>query len=255
MSVPKPYAMFELAGKVAIVTGGSRGLGREIALAYARAGADIVVTSRKIAECRKVAEEIESETGRSALAHACHVGHWDELPELVEASYERFGHVDVLVNNAGVSPRYDSLDTVTEKLVDTTLDVNLKGPLRLASLVAPRMIEAGGGVIINVSSAASLRPDPSFVVYAAAKAALNSLTDGLARAYAPTVRVNCLVPGAFKTDMANAWTESAVAEFAKTFALGRAAAPSEIVGAALFLASDASSFTTGSLIRADGLPL
>src|SRR5437868_10581564 len=173
---------FDLSGRVALVTGGSRGLGRSIVLGLAQAGADVVVASRKLDNCEAVAEEVETTTGRQALPVACHVGYWDELEDLVDAAYERFGKVDVLVNNAGMSPLYPDLMSVTEELYDKVFDVNLKGPFRLAVLVGTRMVDQGGGSIINVSSIGSLRPYGGIVPYAAAKAGVNTMTGGLAGA-------------------------------------------------------------------------
>jgi NAD(P)-dependent dehydrogenase (short-subunit alcohol dehydrogenase family) len=159
----------------------------------------------------------------------------------------------VLVNNAGMSPTYGSLTEVTEKLFDTVVNLNLKGPFRLSVLAAERMVAAGRGVIVNVSTHGSLRPHPAYLPYAAAKAGLNALTEGLAKAYGPTVRVNTLMPGPFLTDISTAWglDVGAPNPFAD-YALQRAGDPAEIVGAALFLMSDASSFTTGSILHADG---
>jgi len=165
-----------LAGKVALVTGGSRGLGREMVLAFAGAGADVVITSRKIDACKEVAAQVEA-LGRGALPVACHVGHWEELDGLVEQAYGAFGRVDVLVNNAGMSPLYPDLPSVTEELWDKVLGVNLKGPFRLTALVGTRMAEGPyGGSIINVSSTGSIRPAPHMLPYDAAKAGLNALT-------------------------------------------------------------------------------
>jgi NAD(P)-dependent dehydrogenase (short-subunit alcohol dehydrogenase family) len=187
------------------------------------------------------------------MPYGVHVGRWDELDGLVEAVYERFGKLDVLVNNAGMSPTYGSLTEVTEKLFDTVVDLNLKGPFRLSALAGERMVPAGGGVIINVSTHGSLRPHPSYLPYAAAKAGLNALTEGLAKAYGPTVRVNTLMPGPFLTDISKAWAlGSGEANLFADYALQRAAEPAEIVGAALFLMSDASSYTTGSILHVDG---
>ena len=248
--------LFDLTDRVVLVTGGSRGLGREMALAAARCGADVVIASRKYDNCVATAAEIEAETGRRAMPYGVHVGHWDELDGLVETTYGRFGRIDVLVNNAGMSPTYESLTAVTEKLFDTVVNVNLKGPFRLSALVGERMVADGGGVIINVSTHGSLRPHPAFLPYAAAKAGLNALTEGLAKAYGPTVRVNTLMPGPFLTEISAAWglqdgLQDGVNPFAD-YALGRAGDPTEIVGAALFLMSDASSFTTGAILHADG---
>jgi NAD(P)-dependent dehydrogenase (short-subunit alcohol dehydrogenase family) len=241
-----------LTGKVALVTGGSRGLGREMALAFAAAGADVVVTSRKIQNCEAVVAEVEA-MGRRGLAVACHVGHWDELDALVAQSYDAFGHVDVLVNNAGMSPLYPDLPSVTEELWDKVLGVNLKGPFRLTALVGTRMAAGGrGGSIINVSSTGSLRPQPHMLPYDAAKAGLNTLTEGFAKAFGPTVRVNCIMAGPFLTDISKAWDESTLETGMRHHALQRAGQPEEIVGAALYFASDASSFTTGAILRVDG---
>ena len=241
---------FRLDGKIALVTGGSRGLGRRMALAFADAGADVVVASRKLEACSAVAREIEA-AGRHALAHACHVGEWAQIDALVDAAYERFGRVDILVNNAGMSPRYDRLVDVSEALYDKVLDVNLKGPFRLTSLVGARMADGDGGTVINISSAASIRPRPDALPYAAAKAGLNALTIGFAHAFGPAVRVNGIMAGPFLTDIATAWDPSTHERFA-AYALGRAGDPDEIVGTALYLASDASSYTTGAIIRVDG---
>lgn len=244
--------LFDLTDRVVLVTGGSRGLGREMAFAAAQSGADVVIASRNLESCVATAEEISASTGRDALAHQVHVGRWDQLDGLVDAAYDRFGKVDVLINNAGMSPLYDSLFAVTEKLFDAVVNLNLKGPFRLSTLIADRMIAAGGGSIINVSSTGSLRPAPDMLPYAAAKAGLNALTEGLAKAYGPTVRVNTLMAGPFLTDISTAWELDGVQNPFRHLALGRAGQPTEIIGAALFLASDASSFTSGSILRVDG---
>lgn len=244
---------FGLEGKVALVTGGSRGLGRAIVLGLARAGADVVVSSRKLDACRAVAEEVEAETGRRALAHACHVGHWEQVGQLVDAAYNRFGKVDVLVNNAGISPVYDRLELVTEELWDKVIDVNLKGPFRLSALVAARMAAGGGGSIVNISSIAAILPNPTETPYAAAKAGLNALTAGFAQAYAPKVRVNCVMPGPFRTDISSGWDmERFNRVLEMKYAIRRLGEPEEIVGAVLYFASDLSSYTTGALLRVDG---
>jgi NAD(P)-dependent dehydrogenase (short-subunit alcohol dehydrogenase family) len=242
-----------LHGRVALVTGGSRGLGRAIALAFAAAGADIVVTSRDRAACETVAAEVE-QCGRRALVAACHIGRWDELPGLVERAWDWQGHIDVLVNNAGSSPLYDSLADVSQSLMDSVLNVNLKGPFRLAVLTAERMRELGRGSIINISSLAASRPEPRALPYAAAKAGLDIVTAGLAQAYATQVRVNSIRPGSFATTVSEHWPEEIKAEYAGRVVLGRIADPDEITGAALFLAGDASSFVTGTAISVDGGP-
>ena len=245
--------VFDLTGKVVVVTGGSRGLGREIATAVARQGADVVIASRKLENCQAVADEIAKETGRQTMAYGVHVGRWDELDSFVDAVYDRFGQVDVLFNNAGMSPVYDKLTDVSEKLFDSVVNLNFKGPFRLAALVGERMYAAGQGSIINVSSSGSIRPKGKIIPYAGAKAALNAMTEGLAEGLGPQVRVNTLMPGTFQTDVSKAWDFEAVSEDRKRqTALQRVGQPPEIIGAALFLASDASSYTSGTIIRVDG---
>lgn len=245
--------LFDLTDRVVLITGGSRGLGRQMAFGVARCGADVVIASRNMDNCVATAKQIEAETGRAAMPYQVHVGRWDQLDGLVDATYDRFGKVDTLINNAGMSPLYDKLTDVTEKLFDAVVSLNLKGPFRLSALVGERMVAAGRGSIINVSTAGSLRPTPDIIPYAAAKAGLNAMTEALAKAFGPAVRVNTLMAGPFLTDVSKAWgLEHAQQNPFAHLALQRAGDPAEIVGAALFLASDASSFTTGSILRADG---
>ena len=249
MSTGLTGTMFDLSGKVALVTGGSRGLGREMVLAFTQAGADVVIASRKLDNCREVAAEVEA-FGRKALPYACHIGHWDEIDALVDAAYEAFGRIDILVNNAGMSPLAPSSAETSEELFDKVVGVNFKGPFRLGALVGARMAAGDGGSIINVSSTGALMPQPRFGPYAGAKAALNALTQVLALEYSPSVRVNTLSAGPFLTDIARAWPEG---NRRKTrSAIGRPGRPEEIITTALYLASPASSYTTGALLRVDG---
>jgi NAD(P)-dependent dehydrogenase (short-subunit alcohol dehydrogenase family) len=243
---------FSLRGKVALVTGGSRGLGREMVLAFAAAGADVAITSRKQEACDELAAEVARTTGQRAYAVASHVGRWADLERLVESTYGELGKVDVLVNNAGMSPLYPSLSEVTDDLFDKVIGVNLKGPFRLMTLIAPRMAEGDGGSIINVSSVAAIRPTAGELPYAAAKSGLDVLTVGFAQAYGPKVRVNTIMAGPFFTDISKAWDLDAFQQHASRYPLGRGGQPHEIVGAALYLATDASSFTTGTVLRVDG---
>jgi NAD(P)-dependent dehydrogenase (short-subunit alcohol dehydrogenase family) len=245
--------LFDLTGRVAVVTGGSRGLGRAMVLALAAHGADVAIASRKVDACEVVAAEVREATGRRALAVGCHVGRWEQCDALVERVEAELGPIGVLVNNAGMSPLYPSLPGVSEDLFDKVMAVNLKGPFRLAALIGDHMAAGAGGSIINVSSVASLQPSPVELPYAAAKAGLNALTVGLAHAFAPKVRVNTLMPGPFLTDISKAWDLDEFAETARRFIpLGRGGQPEEVVGAALYLASDASSYTTGATIKIDG---
>lgn len=245
--------LFDLTGKVALVTGGSRGLGREMAMAYAERGADVIVASRKLDACEAVAGEIGDRFGRRALPVAANVSSWQDCDNLVEAAYDTFGRVDILVNNAGLSPLYPSLDAVEESLFDKVIAINLKGPFRLTASIGTRMAGGEGGSIINISSVGAIRPQPEFLPYAAAKAGLNTLTEGFALAFGPTVRVNGIMAGRFRTDIAKAWDLDAVNAAAKTgIALQRVGEPNEIVGAALYFASSAASYCTGTILRLDG---
>lgn len=246
--VRAPAELFDLSGKVALVTGGSRGLGRAIALGYAAAGADVIVASRKLDACEAVAREIEA-MGRRALPIAAHCGKWSEIDRLVDASYDGFGKVDVLVNNAGASPKAPSSLETGEELFDRIIALNFKGPFRLSANVATRMKAAGGGSVISVSSTGALRPLALFGPYAGAKAGLNAISVAFAQEFAP-VRFNIISPGAFYTDISKGW---AIPGEPQQVPFGRFGYPREIVTAALYFASDASSYTTGALLRVDGL--
>ena len=244
--------LFDFTGKVVLVTGGSRGLGYQMVRAFAERGADVIVASRKLENCERVADEVRA-LGRRALAFSAHVGRWAECDALIAASYAAFGRVDVLINNAGMSPPCPSHE-MPESLFDSVMNLNFKGPFRLASQVGYRMSqgaeEHGGGCIINISSTGALMALPGVVPYGAAKAALNAMTVSLSREYAPRVRVNTISAGPFLTDIAEAWDPAR--RHRQPVALGRPGEPEEIVTAALMLASPASSYTTGALLRVDG---
>lgn len=240
--------LFDFTDKVILVTGGSRGLGRQMALAMAERGADCIIASRKIEACEEVCGEIEA-LGRRALPLAAHVGRWDECDRLVEQAYDQFGRIDVLVNNAGMSPASPSHE-VSEKLFDAVLNLNFKGPFRLASQLGYRMAEGDGGAILNISSVASFGNSVNVVPYGGAKAGLNTMTVAMAREYAPKVRVNCIIAGPYLTDIAEAWPEEA--RKSQPVAMGRPGNPEEIVTAALALCSPSSSYTTGTVMQVDG---
>jgi NAD(P)-dependent dehydrogenase (short-subunit alcohol dehydrogenase family) len=247
--------LFDLTDRVAVVTGGSRGLGREMVLAFAEHGADVVIASRKLDNCEAVAAEVRGRFGRRAVAVGYHAGSWDDAQRLFDTTIDELGRIDVLVNNAGMSPLYPSVDAVSEELYDKVMAVNLKGPFRLSALAGTHMAAHDGGSIIFVSSIASQRPTPAELVYGAAKAGVNNLTAGLARTFGPSVRVNCIVPGPFLTDISKAWDLEAFDRRAKeSYALGRGGEPHEVVGAALYFATAASSYTTGALLNIDGGP-
>jgi NAD(P)-dependent dehydrogenase (short-subunit alcohol dehydrogenase family) len=241
--------LFDLSGKVALVTGGSRGLGREIAMGFARQGADVMVSSRKLEACERVAADIRG-LGRRSAAFACHMGHWDEIGGLVDAAYGAFGRVDILVNNAGMTPAVPSSLDVTPELFEKVVALNFMGPYRLSALVGSRMVQGHGGCIINVSSVGALIPRAGFGPYAGAKAALNAITTAHAHEFAPKVRVNAILPGAFRTDISKAWPKEKEAHLHA--AMPRYGEPDEIVTTALYLASPHSGYTTGAHIRVDG---
>jgi NAD(P)-dependent dehydrogenase (short-subunit alcohol dehydrogenase family) len=241
-----------MTGKVVLVTGGSRGLGRAMSLGFAHAGADVIIASRKLDNCHRLAAEIAETTGRRAVPVAANVGRWEDCDTLYQAAYKAFPRVDVLVNNAGMSPLYDTPSGVTQTLYDKVLGVNLRGPFRLTALFGERMMADGAGSIINISSVAAVNPGPDVIPYGAAKAGLNSITVSFARAYGPQVRVNCIMVGRFRTDIAKAWDAEAIDAEVEQYALKRLGEPAEVVGTALYLGSDASSYTTGAILRVDG---
>jgi NAD(P)-dependent dehydrogenase (short-subunit alcohol dehydrogenase family) len=242
----------ELKDKFALVTGGSRGMGREMVLAFAERGARVVIASRKLENCQAVAAEVRERFGVDALPVACNVSSWQQCDDLVRTVYDELGRVDVLVNNAGLSPHYPSLEEVSEELFDKVIGVNLRGPFRLTAVIGARMAERDGGSIINIGSIEAIRPQGLALPYAAAKAGLHALTEGFAQAYAPKVRVNTIQAGPFLTDISAHWPEGLREQMEARVALRRCGEAEEIVGAALFLATSASSYVTGAVLRLDG---
>lgn len=243
------HELHDLTGKVAIVTGGSRGIGRAIAQTLAEAGADVVIASRKLDACEKAAAEIRESTGTNPAAIACHVGKWADCDRLIDETIARYSRLDVLVSNAGMSPLYDSIHEISEELYDKTLAVNLKGPFRLGARAAAYMAEHDGGSIINIGTAGTQMAAVNELPYACAKAGLDNLAVGLANAYGPKVRVNTVHPGPFKTDISKGWAEDGTVDY---LPMKRHGDPAEVAPLILHLASAASSFTTGAIIRVDG---
>jgi NAD(P)-dependent dehydrogenase (short-subunit alcohol dehydrogenase family) len=246
---------FSLAGRIALITGASRGIGRALALGLAQAGAGVVVASRSEGACRELAEEIERGGGR-ALAVGADVGEAADRERLIARALERFGRLDVLVNNAGLLRPHH-----TAKLVEAELDelirVNLKGPVFLSQRALPALSADGGGSIINVSALGAVQPMPGIGAYCAVKAAMLNWTSTMAKEWTPHgVRVNALVPGPVATEMILPRDPSARDAFAADMAsrtlVGRLAVPEDLVGAALFLASDASAYMTGRALYLDG---
>ena len=248
-----PTIQYDFTGKVVVITGGSRGLGHAMALGFAAAGANLAIASRKLDSCQATVEEIQA-LGRDGSAHAIHVGKWEDCNRLADEVYTRWGRADVLINNAGLSPLASSSLDTSEDLFDKIVAVNLKGPFRLSALFASRMMPGDGGAIINISSTASIRPNPETAPYGAAKAGLNILTVACAKEYGPKVRVNCIICGPFHTDISKGWsrTEDFTRRAKETFPLQRGGEPHEVVGAALYFASPAASFTTGTTLTIDG---
>lgn len=246
-------AQYDFTGKVVVITGGSRGLGHAMAMGFAAAGANLAIASRKLDACETTVAEIRR-LGRDGSAHAAHVGKWEDCNRLVDEVYARWGRVDVLINNAGLSPVAPSSLETSEDLFDKVIGVNLKGPFRLSALIGTRMAAGDGGAIINISSTSSIRPSPDTAPYSAAKAGLNIMTVAFAQEYGPKVRVNCIMAGPFHTDISKSWsrTEAFTKHARESFPLQRAGEPKEIVGAALYFASPAASYTTGAVLMIDG---
>ncbi len=249
-------SLFRLDGKVAIVTGSTKGIGKAMARGLARAGASVVVSSRKQDLCDAVAKELHDETGADALGLACHVGDWEAIPGFVDEVRERLGAIDVLVNNAGINPARITASDMTLDYWRKVFAVNLEGPLRMSQCVAPIMREQGGGSIINIATMAGYSGGPNVCAYGASKAALINLTKSMAQEWAPwKVRVNVLSPGPFLTEMMEGGARTAPG-FLDLVANGtmmkRVADVTEIVGPVVYLASEASSFVTGDDISVSG---
>jgi len=245
---------FCLAGKVALITGGSRGIGKAIALALAEAGADIIIASRKLPDLQVAAQEV-SQTGRRVLAVPANVRHLPEIDNLVKKSIEEFGHIDILVNNAGTNPVFGSVFNFDEKAWEVTIGLNLKGYFFLSQAIGKIMRDKGGGTIINISSVAGIKPDVGLGVYSISKAGVIMLTQVLAQEWGQyNIRVNAIAPGVVRTKFSELlWTDPVIAkETEKNTALGRIAEPEEIANAALFLASEVSSYMTGQTLLLDG---
>lgn len=241
-----------LKGKVALITGGSRGIGRAIALTFADAGADVVVCARKLPDLEEVGKELKARGGKS-LALVSHVAKREDSVNLVERIKSEMGKLDILVNNAGTNPYYGPLMDAEEWAWDTTLNVNLKGAFLLSQLAARTMREHGGGCIINISSVAGLRPSP-ISIYSVTKAALLMLTQVMAKEWGQyNIRVNAIAPGNTKTRFSEVLLQGQQGEEArKKIALGRFGLPEDIAGAALYLASDIATYVTGETLVVDG---
>lgn len=248
--------LFDLSGRVAIVTGSTKGIGRAMVQGLAEAGANVVVSSRKQDLCDEIAKEVADSTGVEVLGLACHVGDWDGIPGFIEKVVDRFGTVDVLVNNAGINPAPTTVSDMTIEYWRKMFTVNLEGPLRMAQQVAPIMRDHGGGSIVNIVTMAAYSGGSNVCAYGSSKAGLINLTKSMAQEWAPwNIRVNALCPGPFDTEMVQG-AERVRPGFVDMIANGtlmkRVADAPEIVGPVLYLASDASSYVTGDEISVSG---
>ena len=246
---------FRLDGKVAIVTGGSRGIGRAIALTLAEAGADIVLTSRKLPDLEAVAKEVEA-FGVRALPVSANIRHLEEHDSVVKAALDKFGHIDSLINNAGTSVVYSSLFDMDERAWDVTMGLNVKAVFFLSQRVAAQMKKQGtGGTIVNISSDSGWRPYLGMSAYSISKCAVQHVTAVFAQELGQyNIRCNCIAPSVTRTKLSEAlWTDDDnMRRKVTSTALGRIAEPSEMAGAALYLASEASSYMTGQTLLVDG---
>ncbi|MBN1289525.1 MAG: SDR family oxidoreductase [Actinobacteria bacterium] len=247
-------SMFDLTGKVALVTGASRGIGEAIALAYSRFGARLVLASRKLEALEAVRKNIEAQNAK-AICVPTHVGSLEALSELIEKTMDEYGRLDVLVNNAGIVPATGPPEDVDEQLWNKIMDVNLKGSFFLANSAAEAMRGNGGGSIINVSTYATRRPTPGLGVYIMSKAAVDMMTKVLAQEWTGAgIRVNGIAPGLIRTSITKTLWENEKAREAveSKVPIGRIGEPDDISGAAVFLASDASKYISGETILVDG---
>jgi len=245
---------FSQKGKTALITGASRGIGEAIAMALADYGARCILVSRKIDALKGVVEKIK-ETGGKAEAIACHVGHPEQIDALFKNVRDRFGKIDILINNAATNPYFGDMIDAPEQAWDKTNNVNLKGPFFMIQHAARLMMESGGGSIVNVASVGGLSPGIMQGIYAITKAGLIAMTKAFAKELAnKNIRVNALLPGLTETKFSSVLIDTKeIYDYAvKQIPLGRHAQPSEMAGAVLYLVSDAASFTTGTYIICDG---
>lgn len=246
---------FDLDGKVALITGASRGIGVAIARGLAAHGASVILASRHQADLDLVAESINGDGVGRAVAIACHTGSTEAIQRLFDRVRSDFGRLDVLVNNAATNPEFGPAITTTEEALHKTLEVNVKGYFVMSQHAARMMVDQGSGSIVNIASILGIRPQPNMVVYAMTKAAVINMTQGMARELGGSgIRVNAIAPGVIETRFAAALLENPVLmnQIRAVTPLGRQGQPEEIVGAALYLASDAASYTTGAVIVCDG---
>ena len=253
-------SQFSLKGKIAVVTGGGRGIGQAIAFAFAKAGAKVVITSRKAQDLEATADEIKA-FGGEAFPLSAHLGKMDDIKKMVSTVMDKFGRIDILVNNAGASPAINSVLESDERLWDTIMNLNLKGAYFVSQAVAKIMVKQGGGKIINIASVDGFNPEPGVSIYSISKAGMRMITRAFAsELISYNIQVNTIAPGPISTKMMNSHWEHLSPEEAqkakeameKILPSGRIGNPDEIAGAAVYLASAASNYTTGTEIVIDG---
>ena len=245
---------FDLNDKVAIVTGASKGIGESIARGLAEFGAKVVISSRKQEAVDAVAAQFK-EDGVEAVGIACHVGDMGQLDNLVAKTIEHFGRIDIIVNNAAANPYFGAIEGSNEEVFDKIMKINVQAPFELARRALPHLKEHGGGSVINISSVEGIKPAFGLGLYSTSKSAITMLTNNMAKEWGPHgIRANTVCPGLVKTKFSQAlWSnESMLNHYEKSVPLGRMAAPDELAGVACFLASDAASYVTGSVINVDG---
>lgn len=245
---------FDLTGKVAVVTGASKGIGEAIAQLYSSAGAQVVVSSRKQEAVDRVANSI-NDAGGKAKAIACNMGDMNDVQKLITETITAFGRIDILVNNAATNPTFGPVIETNEAAFDKIMNVNVKGPFELAKKAYPFMKEKKSGSIINISSVGGLRPEAGLGIYSMSKAALISLTKVMAKEWGDdNIRANVICPGLIKTKFSEAlWSNDKIMHtMMRMLPIKRVGTPEEIAALALFLGSDASAYCTGSVFTADG---
>ena len=246
--------LFDLSGKVAIITGSSRGIGASIAEALAEFGASVVISSRSKEAVDDIANKIRT-NGYNALACECHVGQDDHLKNLIDTTLKEYGKIDILVNNAGINPVFDRLENADEKLFNKIMDINVKAAFKLSNMAMEHMKKNKSGSIINISSVEGQKPDKGLGVYSISKAAISMLTKSQAKEWGKYgIRSNAICPGLIKTKLSSAlWQNEEMLElWLKDLPIRKAAEPEEISGLAVYLASEASSYTTGETFNVDG---
>ncbi len=246
--------LFRLDGKTAIITGSSKGIGKSIAKGLAEFGANVVISSRKQEAVDQVAEEFQN-LGLSAIGISCHVGDKKQQEQLLQKTIDKFGTVDILINNAATNPVFAPIQQMDEDVFDKIMNINVKAPFLLSNMVQPIMKKNGGGSIINISSVEGMKPSFGLGLYSVSKAALTMLTKNMAKEWGvDNVRVNAICPGLIQTKFSSAiWQNEAILkQIEQHLPQKRMAQPNEMAGLAIFLASDASSYCTGSVFTADG---